>query len=614
MAAAYERLDNVESRKLYEQVLREYPDQKEAAATARQRLGLVGAVSVPGGSNRQVWTPAGNVSYSSISPDGRYFAFYAGGDLTLHDFSTGMDLSVTPPGNKGTARAVISPDSRQVAYVWYSEPPELRIAPLNGNGASTHRVLFKRPETAAYPTDSSSDGKSIAVKLFEKGGNTAQIGVLSVANGRLRVLKSVGWRGSTRVLFSPDGQYLAYHLPAAPDSDIRDIFVLSVDGSRETPAVVHAANDVLAGWSPDGKHLLFTSDRRGSFGLWSLPFANGKPQGEPELVRPNFGGGPSWNSLAGMTRSGAVYYTLLGGAPQVGMAAFGFESGKALEVPSAQLFNMSLQPEWSHDGRYLAYRHVLDTRDSSIVIRSVENGQSRELVPKLEYFNWPRWSPDGRSFLVEGSDLKLRRGIFRIDAQTAEVETIAVAAPDEYFIQPQWSAEGKVVYGRFVNDLLRDNAELIVRERELNSAQEREIVRVNTAGQLVSGPSRRAFVVSPDGQSLVYRTWDSAHPAAMLVPIAGGQPRELLKAAPEDGVNIYSWTPDSRAVVFSKSKELWIYPTDGGQPRKIDLNEPTASQVQIRPQGNHVAYWIQNRSPEEVWVLENFLPSIKTAK
>src|SRR6185437_5386638 len=102
---------------------------------------------------------------------------------------------------------------------------------------------------------------------------TAQIGLISVRDGSLRVLKSVDWRGAKRLLFSPDGKYLGYDLPESDGSQQRDIFVMAIDGSREIPAVIHRGQDTMMGWSPDGKRLLFASDRTGSMDLWSLPFA-----------------------------------------------------------------------------------------------------------------------------------------------------------------------------------------------------------------------------------------------------------------------------------------------------------------------------------------------------
>src|SRR5437868_15408257 len=67
-----------------------------------------------------------------------------------------------------------------------------------------------------------------------------------------------------------------FDIPPNLDSARRDIFLLAVDGGREIPAVVHPADDRLAGWTPDGKNLLFLSDRSGTTGMWMLPFANGK--------------------------------------------------------------------------------------------------------------------------------------------------------------------------------------------------------------------------------------------------------------------------------------------------------------------------------------------------
>lgn len=92
----------------------------------------------------------------------------------------------------------------------------------------------------------------------------------------MRVLKSIDWRGVRRMFFSPDGKVLAYDLSVGDSSQQRDVFILAVDGSRETPAVVHPATDIVVGWSPDGSRLLFSSDRTGVIGLWGLSISDGK--------------------------------------------------------------------------------------------------------------------------------------------------------------------------------------------------------------------------------------------------------------------------------------------------------------------------------------------------
>ena len=73
------------------------------------------------------------------------------------------------------------------------------------------------------------------------------------------------------MFFSPDGQFVAYDLPSADAGNQRDVYVMAVDGSREIPAVIDPNQDIVMGWSPDGKFLLFASDRSGSMSLWALP-------------------------------------------------------------------------------------------------------------------------------------------------------------------------------------------------------------------------------------------------------------------------------------------------------------------------------------------------------
>ena len=61
------------------------------------------------------------------------------------------------------------------------------------------------------------------------------------------MLKSVDWRGSSNMFFSPDGKYLGYDLPESDTARQRDVFVLAIDGTREIPAVVHRGQDLHDG-------------------------------------------------------------------------------------------------------------------------------------------------------------------------------------------------------------------------------------------------------------------------------------------------------------------------------------------------------------------------------
>ena len=66
MAECYQKMGDAESRKIFEQVVREYADQKEAVAMARARLGSAEAVARTKG-ERAVWTGPGGSLWQGFS-------------------------------------------------------------------------------------------------------------------------------------------------------------------------------------------------------------------------------------------------------------------------------------------------------------------------------------------------------------------------------------------------------------------------------------------------------------------------------------------------------------------------------------------------------------------
>ena len=179
---------------------------------------------------------------------------------------------------------------------------EIRIVNIERTGIPEARRIFESEDVNRMDAiDWSPDGKWLAVHLVRKnsGGEISLVG----EDGSQRVLRSVGWRGPKKIFFSPDSKYIAYDLPVSDEAVQRDVYVAAVDGSGEARAVAHAAHDFTMGWSPDGKQLLFASDRTGSVALWALPITNGKPMGAPTMLKPDIG---SVSSL-GMTASGALH-------------------------------------------------------------------------------------------------------------------------------------------------------------------------------------------------------------------------------------------------------------------------------------------------------------------
>jgi Tol biopolymer transport system component len=666
----YERLGRkAEAQRAFQTVVSEYDDQADVVRQAQARIIKTTAgpksntVAANGNSAsptvRQIWTlPSAAYVYGTVSHDGRYLPYIdwavprGNGELFLHDMASDTNRRVTNDvknfgqefaGDGGT----FSPDDTQFAYSWFNKSYyEVRIIGLQASGVSYPRVLFSNSEVSRiWPEDWSPDGKWLAVQLQRKD-RTAQIGLAAVQDGSLRVLKSVDWRGSSKLFFSPDSKYLAYDLPTTETGEKRDVFVLAIDGSREMPAVVHTSHDVLMGWSPDGRRLLFASDRTGSSGLWSLAFTDGKPQGTPEQIKVDFAG-----ASMGVTSKGALYsfihYSSFTGVTRsdIQVAAFDVAKGQFLSAPvlAVQAFvGANNFPAWSPDGKYLAFLSrrgnlAQGQRSTLIGILSLDSGQLRELQPQLNIYvggSPLRWSPDGRSLAIQATDSKGRQGIFRIDATSGEAMPIALSSRTpggggESFTNPIWTTDGKgIYYSRFSS---AGQLTLIV-ERDLSSGNEREIIRR-------SGPRLLVVDLSPDGKYFVAPDgdWFAGPPATpartrkwnvLLIPVSGGEARELMHGESHGG-GILMWAPDSRSVfVYSirdKStgdREVWRVSLDDAEPQKLGLNVNflgplgnSDQQFHVHPDGKRVAFAAAAPTkPEEVWALENFLLTAQNRK
>ncbi len=170
-----------------------------------------------------------------------------------------------------------------------------------------------------------------------------------------------------------------------------DVFVIPAGGGIERRLTDHPAYDGLARWTPDGRRIVFTSDRTGAPQLFEIA----EEGGAPRRIREN----------------------------------------RATEY----------QSDPSPDGERLAFLSNLEGPER-LMVQDRRTGAVRELVrhgPQTIFGN-PHWSPDGRS-ITYSSNEHFGHQIYVLEVPTGREKRLSPIATGG--CEPRWSRDGKkVVY------------------------------------------------------------------------------------------------------------------------------------------------------------------------
>lgn len=639
----YEKLGKKEAEKAYQKIISKFPDQTETVKVANEKLSLLSRsessrrIEDRELNIRKVWEgPSVTYLMGEPSPDGKYLSYvdWDTGDLAILEIATGKKRRLT---NKGTWEESYefaeysrwSPDGRHIVYDWFNKSDfiELCIVGLDGSGP---RTLYSNEEVAWIQTyDWSPDGKQI-LACFNYKDNTNQVVLISVADGSVHVLKSLDddhvelpftHDFPNNMFFLRDGQYIVYDHPQKDNSTDHDISMISTDGSMHISLVKHLANDFLLGLAPDGKSILFSSDRDGTLSFYIIQVADGKPQANPILVKS--GMGPVYP--LGFTPEGSFYYSISQQWDDVYIVKLDQETGEILSPATklkTRLQGHNKEPDYSPDGKHLAYISMQNPSSSNtgnawggdeLVIRSLDTGKEREIITGLNRMGFPRWSPDGQSILVVVRNANNQTGYYQVNAQTGDTKTIISPAEDkDLFGRHEWSLDGRSVF-HGLRDGVNEIDQIIV--RELENGKEKVLYK---------SEERLHLSLSSDGRYLAIISRSDKGFALSVIPAAGGEANELFRFGREKKISLgvsgsCTWTIDGKYILFTlldaindnPEWELCRINASGGEIEKLGLRMLRFRNLNVHPDGKHVSFGSRSKPPisPALWVMENFLPT-----
>jgi len=614
----YEKLGLKEAQEAFEKVVENFPEQKEEVKIARQKLSrLLKAKAVildkkTDLTMQKVFTGVNRDFVGTPSPDGRYLSTvdWETGDLAIKEIPSGKLHRLTNKGNweESTEYAfgsIWSPDGKKLAYSWINEEDfcELRIIGLDG---SESRVLYRNKENDYIePSHWSPDGKNI-LAIIRKKDFSYQIALVSSVDGSLEILKIMG-QAPENSIFSPDGHCIAYDTSSEKDTLSHDISLLSVKGDGEITLVVHPAHDVPLVWDSRGERLLFLSDRTGNMDIWALEMKGGISQGKSYLLKKDMGR----IAPLGFTDDEDLYYVHYVGMHDVYTATLDPKTC-SLSTPAEGTTKLFLgankSPDFSPHGKSLAYISERSYRPGRfltpvICIQSLESGETRELVPGLEYMYYIRWSADGKNLYSYGFDKKRRKGLFSISTQTDDINLIIECKEEEHIPDLDVFSDGKrIVYKMWEQERPGEGSIMSIRTKNILSGEEKEIYRHENAMQTSH------LALSSDGKWIAF---DDRIPSWSLIVIraAAGEPKELYRMKFGENILSLDWRPGSQELFFIKGGELnqlWRMGLEDKEPQKVDLSMRSMRELHFHPDGKRIAF-NAGYNEAELWVMENLL-------
>ena len=288
-----------------------------------------------------------------------------------------------------------------------------------------------------------------------------------------------------------------------------EIYSMNPDGSEQVNLTQHPAEDYNPAWSPNGKQIVFSSDRTdGVFDLY--------------LMNPD-----------------------------------GKNVQKVFKDDEYRRY-----PAWSPDGKHIAYAQAdkrkaifawgarfAPTADHTLYI-ATPNGTSIEKLTKGFY---PSWSPDGSQLIFVVAGLKhAPLGLFDLQTRTEKV-----LRPEKlrWTLSPRWSPQGdKIAFGKLSGARFNERGGISFRNSTLYIANPD-----GTALQQVADGSALDPAWSPQGNQLIYNDTIEIVFQLYKTDFNGGNPTQLTREGNNFGAdwsnpNVLEISPSAHSLTTTWGK------------------------------------------------------------
>jgi Tol biopolymer transport system component len=578
-----EKLGLKEAQEAYQKVISKYPEQTEAVEKAKEKLSLL--VKVRNFMEKRDTEFKITKIYSSdstilsfISPDGEKLAIVKEGDIWLRELATGKEkrLSETPSFEFW---CWWSPDSRMIAMI--DVPWKISVVSVDGGipNILVKSQIGKTSQDAIYPIGWTADSN---ILIYYSQSKNAIFGI-PPSGGEWKEIYKLSRTDIFPDGISPDGKLIAFTLD-------NDIYVKSLEYEKPIQITTHPASDRLPVWSHDGKCIAFLSSRRGEEGIWAVKIApDGGPSSEPIFVVKRLS---PMNFDFNWTLDGKLGVTANPMCSNIFIADV--QSGK--ETQLTNIFALETRPIWSPDGTKLAFISERGGKKNIWVMPSA--GGEAKLITGITFVNsdilfidTPVWSPDGKTIAFSApSGPEESRGIWMAPAEGGKATRIECDF-EKTIWEIDWSPDGE--------NIAFNSGEGDIYVLPLKSREPINLTKKNREELRFYNPRW-----SPDGKKLVFQSGDQG---IGIIDAEGGE-SQLLLGKVKGLRKGFSWSPDGEYIYFSqweKKMKLCRISTKDGKIQKLGID---GYHPDISPDGSRMVFTRWIKSINEYWLVDNFLP------
>lgn len=350
---------------------------------------------------------------------------------------------------------------------------------------------------------------------------------------------------------SPDGQTIVFDM-------LGDLYTMPSSGGKATRITDGMAYDVHPRYSPDGKSIVFTSDRSGSDNAWIMDL---ETEDTHQVTKSN----NEWVQSAEWSPDGE-YIVVSKGRRNHKLFIYHKDGGGGFQLIKQPSGLKTVEPAFSSDGRYIyysqrfgAWNYNAQLPQYQLAVYDRENGQNATITSRYGSAFTPTLSPDGK-WLVYGSRYEDQTGLVKRDLESGDEAWLAY--PIQRDEQESIAPLGVLPAMTFTPD-----------SKSVIASWDGKLFKVNIDG---SGAAEIPMDVDVELEMGPRLKFD--------YPISDEE--EMIVTQIRDGVP----SPDGSKLAFTALNRLYVMDLPEGEPKRLSKMEMTEAQPAWSPDGKTVAY------------------------